>query len=110
MSATLARPGSDWDSKCLNCAPPTFDLPPPPRPPWLEELEDCSDNPTKEEILDQLESCEHNTLFFMEGGDARLEDAFHGVAVVLVCSLVLVMLVLTIGVTIYRLVYHKCLR
>jgi len=24
------------------CPPPIFDLPPPPRPPWLEDLDDCS--------------------------------------------------------------------
>ena len=24
------------------CGPPLFDLPPPPRPPWLEDLDDCS--------------------------------------------------------------------
>ena len=79
--------------------PPVFDLPPPPRPPWLEDLEGCEEE--SETPLRQLETCENTVPLAMgEGGD--FESAFHSVAVVVVCALLVVMFALTLGVVVFR--------
>ena len=78
----------EWD--CAGCPPPLFHLPPPPRPPWLDDLEgeDCADTPSLHERLSQLETCD-NLLIFKSSSE--WEETFHGVAVVVVCALVLVL-------------------
>ena len=35
----LGNADEAWN--CDGCPPPVFNLPPPPRPPWLEDLDDC---------------------------------------------------------------------
>jgi hypothetical protein len=88
---------SSWD--CEGCAPPIFDLPPPPRPPWLEDLEDCDSKPSISDVLSQLETCDstvirdHQTLF---------DDTFHSIAVIVVSAIVLVVILLVGAVMIFR--------
>ena len=50
-----------WD--CDGCPPPVFNLPPPPRPPWLEDLDDCgSTEASLSEMLAQLETCDNTII------------------------------------------------
>lgn len=44
---------ADYECDCPGPPPPAFHLPPPPRPPFLHELADCSEAP----LLD-LETCD----------------------------------------------------
>lgn len=44
---------ADYECDCPGPPPPVFHLPPPPRPPFLHELADCSEAP----LLD-LETCD----------------------------------------------------
>lgn len=44
---------ADYECDCPGPPPPVFKLPPPPRPPFLHELADCSEAP----LLD-LETCD----------------------------------------------------
>ncbi len=112
----MSEDGLEWSDCVGGCPPPppppVFDLPPPPRPPWLEELaEDCDGSPTVAEMVAQMESCEHNTLVGMPGGfggfgagagAGGFESVFHSVAVVVVCAVLFVLVVLGVGVTIFR--------
>ena len=80
--------------------PPFFDLPPPPKPPTFQDFEeDCPDHPSYSEILDQLETCDHTLIL---GPAGHFEDTFHSVAVILVCSIVLVMVVMVTGVIVFK--------
>ncbi len=74
--------------------PPVFDLPPPPRPPWLDELDDCD----AKEAVAVLESCD-NTLI-VDATD--FESTFHSIAVVVVCAIIVVMFSLVLGVVVFR--------
>ena len=85
--------------------PPAFDLPPPPRPPWLEDLENCNEGGKIQNsnfAAHQLETCENTVIrdAMMTGDD--FESAFHSVAVVVVCAILVVMFSLTLGVVIFR--------
>ena len=90
--------------------PPSFDLPPPPRPPWLEDLENCEDGgegfggkiQSSSFAAHQLETCENTVILdaMMTGDD--FESAFHSVAVVVVCAILVVIFSLSLGVVIFR--------
>lgn len=85
-----------WEDCGDGCAPPLFDLPPPPRPPWLEDLEDCGGAGTGPAHLDTCDTTlirDHQTLF---------DDTFHSVAVIVVSAVVLVLVLLVAAVTIFR--------
>lgn len=88
---------SDWD--CDDCIPPPplFDLPPPPRPPWLEDIEDCESNPSQSQILDQLETCDNTVIL-----GSNFEETFHSVAVIVVCSFVIVIMLMIAGIVLFR--------
>ena len=90
---------SRWD--CDGCPPPSFNLPPPPRPPWLEDVEDC-DETSPGIALDQLESCSNHILVDPFGGGGSFEDTFHSVAVIVVCALVLIIVLMIAGVVLFR--------
>ena len=96
---------SDEDLLLSDDAPPFFDLPPPPRPPWLEDPgQNCQDGRmSKSQILSQLETCD-NTLIsgHFNDGSLNLEDTFHSAAVVLVCSIVFVIIIMAIGIYAFR--------
>ena len=83
--------------------PPTFDLPPPPRPPWLEDLENCEDgNGPHDFAAHQLETCENTVILDAAMAGSEFESAFHSVAVVVVCATLVVIFSLTLGVVIFR--------
>ncbi len=140
---------------CDGCAPPIFDIPPPPRPPWLEDLDDCNDNRyilnfVKAEAtiwnwfslfncdiwyklrsqvscskgghyaiclhfclftffrgehqslsawLDSMETCD-NTIIL--DPTSYFEDTFHSIAIIVVCSIILVIMMLVIGVFLFK--------
>ena len=85
--------------------PPTFDLPPPPRPPWLEDLENCGGEDSEDgfggrfQTDYQLETCDN---VIMGASSSDFESAFHSVAVVVVCAILVVMFALALGVVIFR--------
>lgn len=92
-----------WD--CDGCAPPAFHLPPPPRPPWLEDLDDCqqgesNSNPYQlDDWLSQMETCD-NTIIL--DSQSYFEDTFHSIAIIVVCSIVLVIVMLGLGVFLFK--------
>ena len=100
----------NWD--CPDCPPPEFHLPPPPRPPWMEELDDCdreaagAASGTGERLADLLQhsnTCDSNLqLISVNDTQSYFEDTFHSIAVIVVCSVILVILLLVIGVFIFK--------
>ena len=84
-----------------NCAPPTFNIPPPPRPPWMEELEDCNDNQNQKisEWLSEVHSCD-NTL--IRDSQTYFEDTFHSIAIIVVSAIILVIIFLAFGLYLFR--------
>jgi hypothetical protein len=85
---------------CDGCPPPVFNLPPPPRPPWLEDPDDCgSKDPSLSAMLSQLESCDNPLI---RDSHTLFEDTFHSVAVIVVSAVVLVMVILVAGVMIFK--------
>lgn len=92
--------GSDEAWNCDGCPPPAFHLPPPPRPPWLEDLDDCgSTEASLSELLSRVESCD-NTI--IRDSHTLFEDTFHSVAVIVVSAVVLVVVLLVTAVMIFR--------
>ena len=92
---------------CQGCAPPPkFDLPPPPRPPWMEEVEDCStvnwntDHVSLSEYLAHMESCDSSTL--IRDSQSYFEDTFHSIMIIVVCSVILVFMILFFGLYIFK--------
>ena len=85
-----------------NCAPPTFNIPPPPRPPWMEELEDCSSSSENQKIsewLSEVHSCD-NTL--IRDSQTYFEDTFHSIAIIVVSAIILVIIFLAFGLYLFR--------
>ena len=84
-----------WD--CDGCAPPSFNIPPPPRPPWMEnpdhcgqDLEDSNTSFESQETLShwlsQLQTCD-NTI--IRDPPSVFEDVFHSIAIIVVCAIIL---------------------
>ena len=91
----------NWD--CLDCPPPEFHLPPPPRPPWMDELDDCDDQTRLADLLQHSSTCDSNLqLISVNDTQSYFEDTFHSIAVIVVCSVILVILLLAIGVFIFK--------
>jgi len=97
----------NWD--CPDCPPPEFHLPPPPRPPWMEELDDCDAEGQTDvrlsDILQHSSTCDSNlvdNLVSVNDTQSYLEDTFHSIAVIVVCSVILVILLLIVGVVIFK--------
>ena len=93
-----------WD--CDGCPPPEFHLPPPPRPPWMEELEGCDSqlarqNPSLRDILNSRDSSCDSTIV-LNDSQSYFEDTFHSIAVIVVCSVILVIMLLIVGVVIFK--------
>ena len=80
-----------WDvSQCSDlCAPPVFDLPPPPRPPWLEDVVDCSEDGLcpADPIVNSIDN---------------VQDIFHSVITVVVAATAIVISLILIAVIIWR--------
>ena len=95
-----------WD--CPGCPPPEFHLPPPPRPPWMEDPDDCEldtegGQTRLSDLLQQSSTCDSNLhLVSTSSNQSYFEDTFHSIAVVVVCSVILVILLLTVGVFIFK--------
>lgn len=113
----------NWD--CDGCPPPEFYLPPPPRPPWMVEansgvegqigsdLDGCDtrngdggegylypNHQSLKQMLESLDTCDSTMIL----SDSRsfFEDTFHSIAVIVVCSVVLVILLLVVGVVVFK--------
>ena len=102
---------SYWD--CDGCPPPEFHLPPPPRPPWMEDLDGCdkseyttlddgrvTSSPSLKEILNSKDTCDNTIL--ISDHQSYFEDTFHSIAVIVVCAVILVIMLLIVGVVIFR--------
>ena len=83
----LQRDCDDFD-----CPPPLFDLPPPPRPPWLEDDDSC-------DSVSPYESCEN--IVIIDSG-VRLEETFQNLIIIAVCSAILVILLVFTVACIWR--------
>ena len=68
-------------------APPPFSLPPPPRPPWLEE-ETCTES-------SPIETCDNIIII---DSQVHLEETFQNLIIIAVCSaLLVIMLVFSVA-------------
>ena len=76
----------------LDCPPPIFELPPPPRPPWLEDLPTCEERSTSE-------SCDNILII---DSQVHLEETFHNLIIIAVCAAVLVILLVFLVACIWR--------
>ena len=86
-------PDFHCDSDSDDCPPPFFDLPPPPRPPWLDpEDESCLES-------SEYESCENIVII---DSQAHLEETFHNLIIIAVCSAILVILLVFLIACIWR--------
>ena len=75
-------------SNCIDpdCPPPLFALPPPPRPPWIEE--GCPEN-------SPLESCDNIIII---DSQVHLQETFQNLIIIAVCSaLLVIMLVFSVA-------------
>lgn len=98
------HPGN-WD--CVDCPPPEFHLPPPPRPPWLDqddpdEGKDCDSQTRLVDFLSDLDSCDSDLVINVNDGQTQFEDTFHSIAVIVVSAVVLVIFLLILGVFIFK--------
>lgn len=84
--------GGHWD--CPGCPPPTFDLPPPPRPPFLDE-DSCAVDSSP------YETCSLQPLVVIDSGSALHNDLIN-VLLVGVCALTLVTVLLVVACVIWR--------
>lgn len=89
-----------WD--CDGCAPPTFNIPPPPRPPWMEEVEDCQAHNEEESLSDWLSQMQTCDSTLIRDSQSYFEDTFHSIAIIVVSSIVLVICILSIGLYIFK--------
>ena len=80
--------------QCINedCPPPIFELPPPPRPPWLEDLQTCQERSTSE-------SCDNILII---DSQVHLEETFHNLIIIAVCAAILVILLVFLVACIWR--------
>ena len=79
----------------------------------MEELEGCdkseyttlddgrvTSSPSLKEMLNSLDTCD-NTIV-LNDSQSYFEDTFHSIAVIVVCSVVLVIMLLVVGIVIFR--------
>jgi len=80
-------------SNCIDpdCPPPLFALPPPPRPPWIEE--GCPEN-------SPLESCDNIIII---DSQVHLQETFQNLIIIAVCSALLVIMLVFSVACIWRL-------
>jgi len=97
-----------WD--CDGCAPPSFNIPPPPRPPWMEEVDNCggisddniignNNQETLSEWLSQLQTCDSTLI---RDPPSVFEDVFHSIAIIIVSAIVLVIFILSVGLYVFK--------
>ena len=100
MSESLLMADFSLDSFLLSadcddtlCGPPIFDLPPPPRPPWLEDIEGgCWDN---------AQACDNTPIV---SSLDNFQDIFHSVSIIVVSSIIIVISILLAAVILWRFV------
>ena len=76
-----------------DCPPPLWDLPPPPRPPWLSDSDSCVESGS------EFESCEN--ILILDTG-AHIQHTFHNLVIIAVCSAILVILLVFLVACIWR--------
>ncbi|XP_046688040.1 uncharacterized protein LOC124373735 [Homalodisca vitripennis] len=87
---------ADYECDCPGPPPPVFHLPPPPRPPFLHEVADCSEAP----LLD-LETCDAMPVIDAE---YHSSPAMPPLAVIVICSLLLLAMLLVATALVWK---HK---
>ena len=87
---------SSWD--CDGCPPPYFDLPPPPRPDFLEDADYCSSSGSGGSPYD---SCELQPVVVIDS-QLHLENDLLNLLLIVISALVLVVVILVIAVVIWR--------
>ena len=85
-------PWLEFQCDTEDCPPPLFELPPPPRPPWLDPDDSCDDS-------SEYESCENIVII---DSQVQLETTFHNLIIIAVCSAVLVILLVFLVACIWR--------
>jgi len=75
-----------------DCPPPLFSLPPPPRPPWLEDPETCQESSAEE-------SCDNILII---DSQVHLKETFHNLIIIAVCAAILVILLVFLVACIWR--------
>ena len=101
---------SPWD--CDGCPPPFFELPPPPRPPFMDDGDFCEESSglpagsslssgLPSSISSPYESCDNPSLIVVDSG-LRLENDLLNVLLVVICAVLLVAVALVAAVVIWR--------
>ena len=89
--APYLEPGCDG----FDCPPPVFSLPPPPRPPWLASPPSCQETGD----VHSQDSCDNILII---DNQVQLEETFHNLIIVAVCSAVLVIILVFLVACIWR--------
>ena len=96
---------SPWD--CDGCPPPFFELPPPPRPPFMDDGDFCEESSrlpatsVSSGLPSPYESCDNPSLIVVDSG-LRLENDLLNVLLVVICAVLLVAVALVAAVVIWR--------
>ena len=82
----------ECDTEDLAPCSPLFSLPPPPRPPWLEDPETCQESSAEE-------SCDNILII---DSQVHLKETFHNLIIIAVCAAILVILLVFLVACIWR--------
>ncbi len=82
-------PSSEWD--CDGCPPPYFDLPPPPRPPFMEDADTCSVSP--------YDTCDSPIII---DSQLHLKNDLLNILLIVICAALLVAVAIVVAVVIWR--------
>ena len=84
-----------WD--CDGCPPPYFDLPPPPRPNFLENPDYCASS--GEEKKSPYETCDNPIII---DSHLLLENDLLNILLIVIASVIVVLIILVIACVIWR--------
>ena len=99
---------SPWD--CDGCPPPFFELPPPPRPPFMDDGDFCEESSglpgtsLSSGLPSPYESCDNPSLIVVDSGLRLDENDLLNVLLVVICAVLLVAVALVAAIVIWRFV------
>ncbi|XP_054263139.1 uncharacterized protein LOC128986677 [Macrosteles quadrilineatus] len=87
---------ADYECDCPGPPPPVFHLPPPPRPPFLHEVADCTETPM------EIETCDAMTV--IDANEYHSSPAMPPLVVIVICALLIISLLLVATALVWK---HK---
>ena len=92
--------GARWD--CDGCPPPFFDLPPPPRPPFLDNPDYCNNPENSDSPRSPYDSCDNPIIIDSTGSGSWLQTEALNVVLIVITALVSVLLILLLACIVWR--------